>query len=147
MTIQTGHTLPRTTSPDVARWVRIGAWVSTGTFAAIFAVSGALLFLGPQDVVTNIRHLGYPDYFRRLLGLAKLLGVASLVFPLPSPIPREWAYAGFTFTCIAAAVSHAMSGDPTAKVASPLVALALLVTSYVLRRRVARDRALGRGSQ
>jgi hypothetical protein len=139
--------MPAATSPDAARWARIGARISTGIFVAIFAISGVLLVLGPQEVVTNIRHLGYPDYFRRLLGLAKLLGVAALVLPLPSPTPREWAYAGFTFTCIAAAVSHAMSGDPTSKVASPLVALALLITSYLLRRRVARDRASGPGSQ
>jgi hypothetical protein len=131
--------MPGTTSPDPAKWARLGAWVSTGLFAILFAVSGVMFLLGPPEVVTGFRHLGYPDYFRLLLGFAKLLGVAALVFPLPNPVPREWAYAGFTFTCIAASVSHAMSGDPTARVMSPLLALALLSASYLLRRRVARD--------
>jgi hypothetical protein len=119
--------------------VKIGVWVSTGLFAAMFALSGALFVVGPPDVVANFRHLGYPDYFRQLLGVAKLLGVAALVLPLPAPGLREWAYAGFTFTCLAAAFSHAMSGDALGKVVPSLFALAILTTSYFLRRRVARD--------
>jgi hypothetical protein len=100
-----------------------------------------MFLVGPAEVVTSFRHLGYPNYFRQLLGIAKLLGVAALVLPPPSPILREWAYAGFTFTCIAAATSHAMSGDPSGKAAGPLFARALLLTSYFLRRRVCRDLA------
>ncbi|HLK38751.1 MAG TPA: DoxX family protein [Polyangiaceae bacterium] len=115
---------------------RIALWVSTGLFCGAFALSGAMFLIGPPDVVTKFRHLGYPDYFRQLLGVAKLLGVAALVLRPPSPILREWAYAGFTFTCVGAAVSHVMSGDAVGKAVAPLVALALLVTSYLLRRRV-----------
>jgi hypothetical protein len=87
--------------------------------------------------VTIFRHLGYPDYFRQLLGVAKLLGVAALVAPMPNPTLREWAYAGFAFTCIGAAVSHVMSGDPIGKAIGSSLALALLLTSYFLRRRAA----------
>jgi hypothetical protein len=122
-------------------------WVSTGLFAIQFALSGVALFLGPPEVVSIIHHLGYPDYFRRLLGLAKLLGVAALVFPLPNATPREWAYAGCTFTCIAAAVSHAMSGDSTARVVSPLVSLSILAASYLLRHRLARAERGARSDQ
>ncbi len=120
---------------------RVGIWVSTGIFGAQFAFSGVLLFLHPPEVMNVIHHLGYPDYFPRMLGLAKLVGVAALVWPLPSRLPREWAYAGFTFTCIAASLSHALSGDATGKVLAPLVSLTFLIMSYVLRRRVLRSDA------
>lgn len=129
--------LPRISTPSGTKWTQIGIWVSTGLFATIFALSGAMFLTGPQEVVASFRHLGYPDYFRDLLGMAKLLGVAALVVALPSPTPREWAYAGFTFTCIAAAASHLMSGDPAGKVVGPVLMLALLMTSYLLRRRAA----------
>jgi hypothetical protein len=125
----------------LGKWARAGVWVSTGIFATQFAFSGVVLSVHPPEVMNVIHHLGYPDYFPRMLGLAKLLGVAALVWPLPSKLPREWAYAGFTFTCIAASMSHALSGDAAGKVLPPLVSLALLTTSYVLRRRVARSDA------
>jgi hypothetical protein len=118
--------------------IQIGIWISTGLFAAMFALSGAMLVAGSPDVVAIFRHLGYPDYFRELLGIAKLLGVAALVLRLPGPTLREWAYAGCAFTCLAAAASHAMSGDAIGKVVSPLFTLALLMTSYSLRRRAVR---------
>jgi hypothetical protein len=118
---------------------RKGIGIATGSFAAMFAFSGVMFLVGPPDVVASFRHLGYPDYFRPLLGVAKLLGVAALVLPLPVPALREWAYAGCTFTCLAAALSHAMSGDAFGKIAPSLFALAILMTSYLLRRPVARD--------
>jgi hypothetical protein len=117
--------------------MQVATWASTGLVAVIFAFSGAAAIVGPTEVVTGFRHLGYPDYFRQLLGAAKLLGVAALILPPPSPTLREWAYAGLTFTAIAAAVSHFASGDAPKQVAAPLFALALLWTSYFLRRRAA----------
>lgn len=120
---------------------RIGILITTGLFAAMFAFSGVMFIVGPAEVATSFRHLGYPDYFRQFLGVAKVLGVAALVFPPPSSVLREWAYAGFTFTCIGAATSHVMSGDPTAKAVGPLFALALLIASYFLRRRISPNRA------
>lgn len=137
----TEQAIRRITTSSPAKVIRVGIWVSTGLFSVMFAVSGVMFILGPAEVVATFRHLGYPDYFRQLLGIAKLLGVAALVLPPPSPTLREWAYAGFTFTCIAAATSHAMSGDPAGKVAGSLFALTLLMTSYFLRRRVSADRA------
>lgn len=115
--------------------LRITHWVSTGIFAMMFTVSGARFIMGTPDVVAGMQHLGYPDYFARLLGIAKLLGVAALLVPLPVRALREWAYAGFAFTCISATASHAMSGDPAAKIAPPVIALVVLMTSYFSRRR------------
>jgi hypothetical protein len=136
-TTHTDQPLPSVSSAGSTKPVQIGIWLSTGLFSLMFALSGAAFLAGPAEVVTIFHHLGYPDYFRQLLGVAKLLGVAALVTPRLSPTLREWAYAGFTFTCIGAAASHVMAGDPVGKVIGSLFALTLLLTSYFLRRRAA----------
>jgi len=87
---------------------------------------------GAPQMQEAFHHLGYPDYFRTMLGVAKVLGAVALVAPRVPRVVREWAYAGFGITTVAAAISHAASGDPMGKVLMPLVALALLATSRVL---------------
>jgi hypothetical protein len=136
-TMHTDQALLSPSNVGSTKPLQIGIWLSTGLFSVMFALSGAAFLAGPADVVTIFSHLGYPDYFRELLGIAKLLGVAALVAPMPNPTLREWAYAGFAFTCIGAAASHVMTGDPIGKAMGSLFALALLLTSYFLRRRAA----------
>jgi hypothetical protein len=96
--------------------------------------SGALYLVGPHPVVEGFHHLGYPDYFRALLGIAKLLGVAAILGAGARRTLREWAYAGFTFDLLAASVSHALSGDGQAALV-PLALVGLLAASYVLWHR------------
>jgi DoxX-like family len=133
--MQTGEGIIR--SPmrlGVGRTRSMVTWGVTGLFAAIMALSGAAFVAGPPSVVASLRHLGYPDYFRSLLGVAKLLGVAAIVVPRLAAL-REWAYAGFAFVMLGAAASHLASGEPPSKAVPPLFVLALLLTSYFLRRR------------
>jgi hypothetical protein len=44
------------------------------------------------------------------LALAKLLGVALLLAPVPARL-KEWAYAGFAFTLGSALIAHLAVGD------------------------------------
>jgi hypothetical protein len=67
-----------------------------------------------------------------ILGVAKLAGVGALVLPVP-PALKEWAYAGFTFDLLGAAVSHAVVGDPVFSVVKPLAVLAIAAVSYATR--------------
>jgi hypothetical protein len=60
-----------------------------------------------------------------------VLGVAAILAP-GLPRLKEWAYAGFFFTLTGAALSHALCGDPIAKIAVPLVVLALVLASRAL---------------
>lgn len=108
----------------------------TAVVVTVFTISGLGFIVGPPEIAANIRHLGYPDYFRELLGVAKLLGAAALILPTPTRQLREWAYAGFAFTCVAALVSHLASGDPVLRAIPAAVVLALVSTSYVLRRQM-----------
>ena len=112
---------------------KIGYWFFIGLFSLAMAGSAVGYLTGNSRMAEGFRHLGYPDYFRTLLGVAKLIGVVALLVPrVPVPV-REWAYAGFGITLIAAAVSHRTSGDPTGNVVAPL--LALLVAARVLWQR------------
>jgi DoxX-like family len=120
--------------------VRVGAAATTWIFAVMIAISGVLYLVGPPAVVVAVRSLGYPDYFRRLLGTAKVVGAVALVAPRLRTL-REWAYAGFTFDLVFAVASHALAGDSIAHAAPAVFALTLLAASYSLRRR---DRQVSR---
>jgi hypothetical protein len=138
-------TYPATTLPNLASTegspraggkLRIAHRITTGTFAALIALSGTAFLVGPAPVVEGIRRLGYPPYFTPLLGIAKLLGVAVLLAPR-ARILREWAYAGFTFLLIAAISSHTLSKDGVAHAVPAIVCLGLLLASYATRRSAA----------
>src|SRR5438477_8690642 len=113
-------------------------WTATGLVCAVMVFS-AINFnlehpLGPMKGA--FKHLGFPDYFRIELTVAKALGVLALVMPgIPSKV-REFAYAGFTITLISASIAHFSSGDPILFVIDPLLFLGALVTSYVYFNRL-----------
>ena len=73
--------------------------------------------------------MGYPQQLRVLLGIAKVAGAIALLLPR-LPTLKEWAYAGFTFTWIAATVAHYVAGDGALSLA-PVALLGLLGVSYV----------------
>src|SRR5260221_2866959 len=110
----------------------IGYWVTTGLFAATFLASGAAELAAAPAVTVAMRALGYPLYFLTILGVWKVLGAAALLAPR-LPRLKEWAYAGIFFDLTGAAASHAFSGDPPGKIATPLVLLLIAVASWALR--------------
>ena len=116
----------------------IGYWVATVLISAMMLMSAYMYLSGAPKMVAAFHSLGYPDYFRVMLGVAKVLGVGVLLAP-GLRVLKEWAYAGFTITFVAAVVSHVECGQGPAAIA-PVVSLVLLMASYFLRpanRRVA----------
>jgi uncharacterized membrane protein YphA (DoxX/SURF4 family) len=111
---------------------RIGYWVTTGLTVLAFALGGVTDLKGGKDIAAGMAHLGYPLYFAAILGVWKLLGAVAVAVPR-FPRLKEWAYAGMMFDLTGAAVSHASSGDPIGKVATPLVILLLVLASWALR--------------
>ncbi len=83
---------------------KIVYWLITIVFAA-FMIFTALpdIVLSP-DAKKFINDLGYPDYFIRFIGVAKVLGSIAIVIPGKWRI-KEWAYAGLIFDLIAALYS------------------------------------------
>ena len=113
---------------------RLGYLASTSLFSAMMLASALAYLTGSAQMVQAFRHLGYPDYFRVMLGMAKIAGILALVIPQVPRLLREWAYAGFVITMVSAFISHAVSGDPLTRIAVPLMALGLVATSRVLWR-------------
>jgi hypothetical protein len=102
---------------------------------SLVMTGSALLFLsGGPKVVQSLGALGYPDYLAKILGLAKLLGVAALWLPVPKTV-KEWAYAGFVFNLVGAIVSHLASAGPRSHALQPTLVLVLLLASYLLWHR------------
>ena len=110
---------------------QIAFWGATG-LVAIEALYGAFTYLTAAPVaVERFEHVGYPQQLRVLLGLAKLAGAIVLLLPR-RPTLKEWAYAGFTFTWIAATVAHYLAGDGPLSVL-PVALIGVLAVSYVTR--------------
>jgi uncharacterized membrane protein len=103
-------------------------WASTGLLA-LFMLASGLLYFTAESAAANFERLGFPDYFRVELGVAKVLGALALVVPLPRAV-KEWTYAGFAISFVSAIVAHVASGDPLLSVGPPLVALLLWGVSY-----------------
>jgi hypothetical protein len=110
----------------------IAFWTTTILGPTSFVIGGVMGLLGGEQVAAGVQHLGYPMYFASILGFWKLAGAIVITAP-GLPRMKEWAYAGFTFDLTAAALSHAAVGDGAADIVGPLVFLALVAASYLLR--------------
>jgi hypothetical protein len=110
--------------------LKISYWTTTGIFSAMMLLSGFMYFTSPE-VEKSFVHLGFPNYFRIELGIAKFLGAAILIIPIISSRLKEWAYAGFGITLISACTAHLASVDPASTWITTLVVLAILATSYI----------------
>lgn len=109
--------------------MKITYWITTGIFSAMMLFSATMYFTNPEMAQT-FEHLGFPDYFRIELGIAKIVGVLLLLAPFTGRL-KEWVYAGFTINMISGSIAHAALGDPISAVLTPLVLLGVLAVSYV----------------
>ncbi len=117
----------------------IGFWILTVLVVVSQGASGAMDLVGAEPLVAAVTALGYPAYVLNILGVWKLLGAIVIAIP-GKALWKEWAYAGFFFDFTGAAASHVMHGDGVDLVLPPLVLLAVLAGSYLLRPA---DRRLG----
>jgi hypothetical protein len=106
-------------------------WATTGLIGAAMWMNAYLYFTDPK-MAEAFKHLGFPDFFRVELAIAKIIGVIVLLVPVFSSKIKEWAYAGFGITFISAALAHYLANDPTTNSALPLFFLVLLIISDIL---------------
>lgn len=117
--------------------IRIIYWISTSLVTLSLVMAGFMYFTSPE-VAAGFTHLGFPDYFRVELGIAKLLAAPALIAPFTPRNVREWTYAGLGIVFISASLAHAASGDAGSNVASPLISYVLLSISYFTWNRIQR---------
>ena len=117
-------------------------WVAT---ALIFIMDGLIPALTSNTELAKqgISHLGYPDYFRTLLTVFKVSGALILILPVFKGRIKEWAYAGFTFNFISAAVSHTVVDGFGGQTIFPLMALLILAVSYINYHRLPKIESAG----
>ena len=111
--------------------IAVWYWITTLVFAAGMLFSGISELIGTEAGNAVLLALGYPLYLNIILGIAKILGVIALIVP-GFKIIKEWAYAGFTFDFVGAALSFALNGDALSAVLSPLPFLIIMFISYAL---------------
>jgi hypothetical protein len=92
-----------------SRRIVVSFWIVTALFCLQIGFTAYAQLSLPQ-VAEAFTHLGFPDYFRVELALAKLLGVVLLLAPVPARL-KEWAYAGFAITLVSALIAHLSVGD------------------------------------
>jgi hypothetical protein len=110
--------------------VNIIYWVSTGLFVAFMLTSAIPNLMSSAEWVALITHLGYPTYILPLLGVAKLLGIITLLVP-GFPRLKEWAYAGFTFDLIGAVYSGIAHDGFDPMMLTMVIVFGILALSYV----------------
>lgn len=113
----TGQTMaasrPALSPPDLSiprsKGIVVGFWIVTALFCLQIGFTAYAQLRLPQ-VAEAFTRLGFPDYFRVELSLAKFLGVVLLLAPVPARL-KEWAYAGFAITLASALIAHLSVGD------------------------------------
>lgn len=109
--------------------IRITYWITT-SLLALLMVASAYAYLTQVGMQQSFLRLGFPNYFRVELAVAKLVGAVVLLAPFGSRL-KEWAYAGFAITFTSAFIAHSILVTPLVNKVGPLMALALLMASYL----------------
>jgi hypothetical protein len=123
-----------TSAPQPSRRTTVVYWMTTSLVFLLMLQGGIMEAIRSPSALEVFRVLGYPTYFATLLGVAKVLGAAAIVLPVPRTL-REWAYAGFTFDVGSAVVSIIASGLADWSLSIPVIALAFVQASYWSWRR------------
>lgn len=135
--------LSRSMMPFPQRKLRLVYWLVTPLFLLLQGWAAVQYLVEAPRMTATITELGYPIYFMKMLGVAKVLGILAIATGLSRPL-KEWAYAGFMFDVCAAFVSHLSVGDSPLIALVPAGFLVLQLASYFAwkqlsdRRRVSR---------
>ncbi|OJU74617.1 MAG: DoxX-like family protein [Bacteroidetes bacterium 47-18] len=112
------------------KYQKIIYWSASVLFA-VWMLTNAYAYLTSEEAKLLCHHFGFPGYFRVELAIAKIIGVIVLLVPMIKGRWKEWAYAGFTITMISGFIAHLASGDSLLSASSAIVALAILLISYI----------------
>jgi uncharacterized membrane protein len=130
--MKTEHTIDK--SAWAGRVAQIAAMVITGLVAFIWVYFGGLyLIRDPNEWRIANQQLGYPLYIIPLIGVTHILAGVGLLIP---KVPRltEWVYAGLVINLSLAFYSQLNRGGSTWDKFDPILVIAFVFASYVLRR-------------
>jgi len=130
--METGST--NNQSARAGRATQIAAMVITGVVAVIWVYFGRLYLIhDPGEWRIAYQQLEYPLYIIPLIGVTHILGGVGLLIP---KVPRltEWVYAGIAIDLLLAFYSQMKVGGSTWDKSDPILVMAFVFASYVLRR-------------
>ncbi len=118
-------------------------WITT---ALVFLWEGVMVaFTTNTDMAKEgIAHLGYPNYFRIMLSVFKVVGALVLILPFFKGRYKEWAYAGMGIVFISATVSHCAVDGVNGMSLFPLIFLVILIVSYVTYHKIQAAKGVNR---
>lgn len=105
--------------------------IATGLLTANMLLSVGMYLFNHGMVVEMFESLSYPPYLIYPLALAKILGLVA-IWSDKSKALKEWAYAGFAFDFILAAMAHIKVGD--GEFYAAVAALVFVTVSYIFYR-------------
>jgi uncharacterized membrane protein len=124
------HTINK---PAAGRATQLAAMAVTVLVAFTWLYFGRLYLIhDPKKCRIVNQQLGYPLYIVSLLGVTHIIGGVGFLIP---KVPRltEWVYAGLTINLLLAFYSHLNVSGTTWDKLDPIVVMAVLLASYVLR--------------
>ena len=130
--MKTEHTIDR--PARAGRATQIAAMAITGLVAIIWVYFGWLYLIhDPGEWRIANQQLGYPPYIIPLIGVTHILGGVGLLIP---KVPRltEWVYASLVIDLFLAFYSQLNGGGSTWDKVDPILVMAFVFASYVLRR-------------
>lgn len=103
-------------------------YATTGliSFAMLFSTYA---YLTNSQLKWAFEHLGFPDYFRIELAIAKFF--AAIAIWLPFRLAKDVSYIGLAISFVSAILAHIVVGDNAFHTIAPIVVLAILVASYL----------------
>lgn len=113
-------------------------WAAKG-FISFFMLFSAYFSLTHAE---DLRMLGFPDYFRIELVIAKIAGAIILLLPFTHFRVKEWIYTGFIISMVSALIAHICSGDPVSNIifVSVDLVLVLVCMRYVSAKDIAQNK-------
>lgn len=111
-------------------------WITTGIIFVLEGVMSAIYGFSDTSRAA-MAELGYPVFFGYSVAIAKILGSIALVVPQAPHWSKEWAYAGFTYVFIFAALTHIFITGTMSFVVMCVVLFVILFTSrfYYYKRK------------
>ena len=118
-------------SVSKSKWAKLVYFASTLLlFVSMFAFG--ILDIIEHEIITEVTlRLGYPLYFLKIIGAAKILGVLIALAMKRHKKIVEWVYIGFFFEIFIGLLSHIAVGDSFQVILMPLLYLIVWSISYV----------------
>lgn len=113
-------------------------WIVTGLLSLSLVMAGYLYLTSPV-MAAGFKHFGFPGFFRKELGVAKIIASLVLILPVIPIRIKEWAYIGVAIVFASAFITHA-SVDGISTAPGVLISWCLWIASFIFFNRINRVR-------